>query len=261
MERRKFLRPGGPTIAAIMDGQTPAELIAQARGAEFDGADAVAVSLFELKPEFRNPQSFAGIVNAVPLPFMFYFYRKDFWNVASTDESRQEVLLAAAEGGAAIIDVMGDLYDPSPRENTSSPEAVERQMRLIDQIHARGAQVVISSHVSEALTADEVLAQLQAFERRGPDLVKIVTVINTEAEFLEAVKTTMLLRRELKLPFIHLCNGAFGRMHRFLGLTLGVAATFAVHQYGARNPMTQPTLRAMKAVLENCRWHIDQVPG
>ena len=32
----------------------------------------------------------------------------------------REVLLAAAEAGASIIDVMGDLYDPSPMELTSA---------------------------------------------------------------------------------------------------------------------------------------------
>lgn len=257
MARKNFLRAQGTTVAAIMCGQTPEEIIAQARGAEFGGADAIAVSLHELKPEFRDQTHLAKIINAVKLPFMFFFYRQDVWQAHLTDESRQEVLLVAARAGASFIDVMGDLYDPSPREYTKCPEAIDKQRRLIEEIHAAGAKVVISAHMQEALTAEEVLAQLQDFADRGADLAKIVTTVNTEEEFLESIRTTFLLRRQLPVPFIQLTNGAFGRLQRFLGMSLGAAATFAVHQYGLRNPMTQPSLHAMKQVQENCRWHID----
>jgi len=44
----------------------------------------------------------------------------------------------------------------------------------------------------------------------------------------------MLLRRELKTPFVHLCNGKFGRIQRFLGMSLGVAITFAAYRYEVR---------------------------
>jgi 3-dehydroquinate dehydratase len=147
----------------------------------------------------------------------------------------------------------------SPREITHDKEAVDKQKRLIDLIHGKGAEVVISSHMNEALSPEQVLEHLQAFELRGADVVKIVTAINTEEEFSEAVRATMLLRRELKTPFIHLCNGTFGRLHRFLGPALGVSIVFAVHRYESRNPMTQPTIQAMKTVFENLHWHIDDI--
>ncbi len=259
MKRTFFPGRRGPMITAIMGGQTPDELIAQSRGAEFDGAHGIAISLSDLKPEFRNRESFEKIVNSVNLPFMFYFYRDDCWKVACTDDARQEVLLCAAEAGAAMIDVMGDLYDPSPREITRDPEAINKQKGLIDRIHAKGAEVVISSHMNEALSAEQVLGHLKEFELRRADAVKIVTVINTEEEFSEAVRATMLLQRELKTPFIHLCNGSFGRLQRFISPALGVSIVFAVHRYDSRYPMSQPTIQAMKTVFENLHWHIDDL--
>ena len=77
MRRLFFQKPNATVITAIMTGQTPESLIGQSRGAEFDGADAIAVDLCDLRPEFRNRESLERVINAVNLPFMFYFYRND----------------------------------------------------------------------------------------------------------------------------------------------------------------------------------------
>jgi len=253
-----FLNKPYPVITGIMAGQTPQELIAESRNSEFDGAQGIAICLSDLKPEFRNPESLKSIVNSVNLPFMFFFYRDDRWN-DSSDDMRQELLLAAADVGAAMIDVMGDLYDPSPMEITRDQSAIDKQKRLIDKIHAKGADVVISSHMSCSRTAEQVIEHMRELESRGPDVVKIVTGVNTEDELAEAFRTTMALKREIKKPFIHLCNGKFSRPHRFIGPTLGVSILFAVHRYDARYGMTQPTIQAMKAVLDNIHWNINDV--
>ena len=259
MQRRFFKAPSGAVVTAIMDGETPSSLVAQARGAEFDGAQGIAISLDKLKPEFRNVESFKGIMSGVNLPFMFFFYRNDKWKTDESDESRQIVLLAAAEAGAAMIDVMGDLYDPSPRERTLNPDAIAKQKALIAHMHEKGAEVVMSSHVKEPMTSREVLEQLKDFEARGADVVKIVTPINTDDEFTESVRTTMLLHRELKVPFIHLGSGPFARIQRFLGPALGASITFAVHRYDESNPMFQPSVRAMRNVFDNYHWNIESI--
>ena len=259
MKRTFFQRKQGAMVTALMSGMTPESLIAQSRGAEFDGADAIGIELRDLKPEYRTREVFERIIQSVNLPFMFIFYRNDRWNVHKEDEPRQELLLAAADAGAGMIDVMGDLYDPSPDEITHNPAAIEKQMRLINRIHATGSQVIMSSHPQRVMSADAVLAQLRSFEERGPDVVKIVTVANTEEEFAESVRTTMLLRRELKTPFVHLCNGKFGRIQRFLGMSLGVSITFAAYRYEEFSLMTQPTVRAMRTVLDNFHWNISEI--
>jgi 3-dehydroquinate dehydratase len=254
-----FLNQPHPILTAIMAGQTPEELIAESRNAEFDGARGIAIDLMDLKPEFRNRDAFKRIVDAVNLPFMFYFYRNDRWGQPSDDE-RQQVLLAAAEAGASMIDVMGDLYDPSPREITRNPEAIDRQKRLIDTLHEKGADVVISSHVGCAMNAEQVLDHLRTTALRGADVVKIVTTVNTADELAEAFRTTLRLQRELDQPFIHLCTGSYSRPHRFLGPALGVSIFFAVPRYEPRYGLNQPPIRAMKAVLDNLHWNIRELP-
>ena len=258
MARHSFLRLPPPVVTGIFAGQTPEELIAEARHAEFEGAGGLAVELRDLRPEFRNRDAMKRVIDAANLPFMFCFYRNDSQQNLD-DEARRDVLLAAADAGAAMIDVMGDLYDPSPMELTRNPVAIDRQKRLIDAIHAKGAEVVISSHMPRARSAEQVLEHLSESASRGADVVKLVAEVNTDEELAEAFRATMLLRRELKIPFIHLCNGAFSRPHRFLGPALGTAILFAVPRYEPRYGMTQPTVRAMKTVLDNIHWHISDV--
>ena len=154
---------------------------------------------------------------------------------------------------------MGDLYDPSPMELTRNPAAVDKQKQLIDRIHGKGADVVISSHMQCPRTAEQALEHLSEAAKRGADAVKIVTTVNSDDELAEAFRTTLLLKRELKLPFIHLCNGSYSRPHRFMGPALGVSILFAVSRYEPRYGMGQPTIRAMKTVLQNMHWNINDL--
>jgi len=258
-KRLSFLNKPYPVIAGIICGQTPQELIAAARNSESEGAEGITIDLYDLKPEFRNSESFKSIINSVNLPFMFYFYRGDKWKKSSEDD-RQEVLLAAAEAGASMIDVMGDLYDPSPKEITYNQNAIDNQKRLIDKIHSKGADVVISSHTGCFLTTEEVIKHMLELGSRGPEVVKIVTAINTEEELAEALHTTIALNSELKTPFIHLCNGKYSRPHRFMSPVLGTSILFAVPYYSERYPgLTQPTIKSMKAVLDNINWNINDI--
>lgn len=256
--KRSFLNKPYPMVTALVLGQTPQEMLAESRNAEFDGADGIAIDLKDLRPEFRNTEALKGIVHAVNLPFMFLFYRNDLWGDPS-DDQRQELLLAAVGAGAAMIDVMGDLYDPSPDELTRKPAAIDKQKRLIDAIHAKGAEVVISSHTGRPRTTEQVAEHLREAEKRGPDVVKIVTAVDSEAELAEAFRTTLALRHALTKPFIHLCTGKFSRPHRFLGPALGVSILFAVTRYDPRYGLPQPTIKSVRAVLDNLHWHIDDV--
>ncbi|NLB68867.1 MAG: type I 3-dehydroquinate dehydratase [Lentisphaerae bacterium] len=253
--RPSFLRERFPVLTGIFSGQTPEALIAAARNAEALGARGVAAELWDLKPEFRNGEVLRQVVESVALPVMFTFYRNDIW-CDSSDEERQKLLLEAASAGAAMIDVMGDLYDPSQHEITYCKSAIQRQIELIEEIHARGAEVVISSHTSAARSCSEVVAQLQAFEERGADVVKIVTHVSTGDELAEAFKTTIKLKEVLEKPFIHLCSGPLSRPHRFVGPTLGTAISFGVVAYSAEYLYPQPTITALKNAFEAINWQL-----
>ncbi len=259
MQKKSFFNRQSTAVTALFTAESIPEIIAKARSAEFDGADGIAVELCNLAPELRTVDNFRQVMDAVRLPFMFICYRNDRW-FGTDDAARQKFLLRAAEAGAEVIDVMGDLYDPSPLELTENQEAIAKQKALIGEIHARGAKALMSSHMynAPARTEEQVVGYLKEQQSRGADIAKIVTLVNTEEEFLEAVKTTMRLNREMEIPFIHLCGGKFSRMHRYLATKLGTAITFGVPWYESASSYANPTVKSFRTVMDHIPWHISE---
>lgn len=241
-------------ICTMIGWEDPGQTIEEGRRAVADGTDGLIIGLERIRPEFRNAEAIGTIARAFSVPCMLHFYRKDSWSKdLPGDETIAQTLLAAADAGIAMVDVMGDLFDPSPDERTKDPAAITRQRKLVDALHAHGAQVVMSSHPLRPMTGDEISAQLTAFEERGADVVKIVTLIDTEEQFLDAVATTLRLRREIKKPFIFIAGGKYGYAHRIAGLELGVAISFTViDREGWRKDIrANPLTRTMRAVRDH----------
>lgn len=254
MHKKSFFNRESTAITALFRGSTIAELISKSRTAEEDGADGIAIELSHLPPELRSVDNLRMVINSVNLPFMFICYRNDCW-LGEDDDARQECLLTAAEAGAEVIDVIGDLYNKSPKEITFDEAAIERQRLLISKIHDRGAKALISSHVinDRAQTTDEVLEIALAQKARGADISKVVTIANTDEEFLEAVKTTITLNTVLQMPHIYLCGGKYGRLQRFMGTKLGVDITFGVVGYDPDEGFSQPTIRSFRNALDSMK--------
>ncbi len=255
MDRKRFPLERAPLFTAIFKEDSIRELARQAKAAWYAGADAVCADLANLPGEERTPETMRILTDSSPLPTMCCLYRGDKLH-GSDDDARTKTLLAALAAGAACIDVMGDLFDPSPLEWSHKPSAIARQKRLIAKIHNAGAQAILSSHPLVALRPEEVLAQLRDFEKRGADIVKLVQKADTEDEFLDALRATLLCRRELKTPFVHLVSGAFGDLHRFLAPTLGIALTFATIDKRGPFAMPQPPLANFRGVFDNLRFHL-----
>ena len=257
--RKRFPFERSPLFTAIFRDASANSLAWQARAARWAGADAVCFDLSNLPRSERAPDRLRALFDATRLPSMCCLYRNDTVDGAD-DDARTKTLLAALDAGAACIDVMGDLFDPSPREWSRKPSAVARQKRLIAKIHAAGAQAIVSSHPLCPLPPEETLAQLRDFEKRGADVVKLVQKADTEEEFLDALRATLLCRRELKTPFVHLVSGAFGDLHRMIAPSLGIALTFATLDQRGAFPMPQPPLSHLVGVYRLLGFRLPDLP-
>ena len=146
---------------------------------------------------------------------MFLLYRGDAagWPTPASDEERVERLKLAVRAGGAAVDFPADTFDPSPREISWNPEAIDRQRRAIDEVHEMGGEVVMSSHIAEPLSTEEVLEHMLSIEKRGADFAKIVTTADTEEQYVEAVNTTLarwriaFSRPSLAAPLLSAWNG------------------------------------------------------
>ncbi|MBI4979309.1 MAG: type I 3-dehydroquinate dehydratase [Spirochaetes bacterium] len=256
--RPSFLKLSQPYLAAIVVEATPNACMANIRNAEHEGAQGFMLDMATLPPEHRTPAILEQIIKSTGRPVMPLVYRAGHMPAGIfTEEQRAGEMFKALDAGAAGCDVMGDLYDPSPRELTRNPDAVQKQKKLIEKIHAMGGEVLMSSHMPVSLTAEETLEHMQRMQERGVDIAKIVVTADTEEEFIESQRATVLLKRKLTVPFVHLCNGKFGRLQRFVAPLLGASLTFGIREYNELSLGIQPTVRSARTVLNELTWHMD----
>ena len=141
--------------------------------ASFAVADAFAIHL-RMDKALLTQENFARIARSTAKPVMFLLYRGDVagWEAPASDEERVELLKLAVRAGGAAVDFPADTFDPSPREISRNPAAIDRQRRAIDEVHALGGEVVMSSHIAEPLSTEEVLEHMLSIEKRGADFAK-----------------------------------------------------------------------------------------
>src|SRR3954468_23518585 len=139
--------------------------------AEHDGADAFDLELQALEPGFRTPDALRCVFDQATRP-IFTVYRRytlegsRFAYAEADEEARMRAQLELIDIGSIgfgmELDPVGprppfrtdtddgkrrmfDRHTP-PHEISYDPRAVERQVRLVEEAHRRGGQVMASSH-------------------------------------------------------------------------------------------------------------------
>ena len=177
-------------------------------------------------------------------------YYRGKHNSVKTDEELAEGLVTLAESGATLCDVMGDIFCKHYEELTDNAEAIQKQMKLIDIIHQKGAEVLMSSHLYKFASAERVLEIAFEQKRRGADIVKIVTSADNMEEQVENLRITQLLKKELDVPFLFLSGGEC-TLHRRLGMKLGCCMALCVYEHDALSTPAQPLLSTMKTIRDS----------
>ena len=100
----------------------------------------------------------------------------------------------------------------------------------------------MSSHVLKYTPAEEVLRIALEQQKRGADIVKIVTAANSEAEQIENLRITTLLKEALDVPFLFLSGGSHYALHRMIGPMLGCVMYLCVQEHDELATKSQPLL-------------------
>jgi len=253
-----FLNQNKPLITCMIQARTPNEAIAAIRNAAVEGADAFGFQFCKMEPEYRTADGLKGIFRHMGnRPIYVTNYRYGF-NQEKTDDELAEGLLFELSCGATLLDVMGDMFCKDPRELTYDAQAVEKQKKLIDEIHARGGEVLMSSHLYRYAPAEEVLEIAKEHQKRGADIAKIVTAAYTDEEKLENLRITTLLRKELDIPFLFLSSGSHCKLHRNIGPALGACMWLTVPEHDALSTKAQPLLRGIRAIADHFDFQPDR---
>lgn len=248
----KFLRYDRPIITSMVQGTTPERVIGLIRRSDEMGADAFGIQTCKLEEKDRNIETYKRIFAAAEgKPTYVTNYRTGENRHNSLDDEKiGEHMIEIARAGATLVDVMGDLYDRHPDELTTDPVAVEKQKRLIEKLHAEGAEVLMSSHTLKYMPTERILEIANAQIERGADVVKIVAYANSEEEQVENLKTSLVLKRELKKPFLFLAGGECN-IHRRLGPCFGACMWLCVAEHDEYATPVQPLISQVKAIYEN----------
>ena len=267
----------------LLDDTTPEGVVRAMKLAEYEGADAFDLELQGLDPEHRTPQALKSVFDCATKP-IFTVYRRytlrgaAFVANASDEEARMRAQLDLIDLGSIGFDMELDTFDPQPKlhrwtdegrraaydratppsEISTDPRAVERQMRLIDEAHRRGGEVMASSHAMTRLTPEAALQIGRTAEERGADAVKIVSFCANYEDVLEALAASVLLKRELRIPFVVMAHGEYGKLVRPLAPLFGSMLVFARQDYKVGSFLDQPPVRAMRAMLDNVDFRISR---
>ncbi len=260
-----FLNQNRPLITSMILKDNPDSIQYAIKNSIYDGADCIGLQLEKLKVEYKKREHYEKIFAACAGRPIYITNYRGAENAGLSDEELTDELLRALSYGATLGDVPASAFDSESGmgiglELSMKQEAIDKQMRLVDRIHEMGKEAIMSSHVRKFTPAETVLEIAYAQQKRGADIVKIVTAADSVEEEMENLRITTLLKKELKVPFLFLSGGTHSKIHRMIGPMLGCVTYLAVREHDECAVPTQPTIRAAKAVRDNFDYFPDCIP-
>ena len=249
MKKKSFLSHEKPLLTCMVQASNPDRIKALIDASIPEGAEAIGMQFCQLKVEYRNEKTYRELFAYTDLPIYVTNYRNHISNIGKSDDVLAAELVELAECGATLVDVMGDYFDACEGELTMNKDAIKKQIRLIDELHGRGAEVLMSSHVFKFTPAERVLEIAREHERRGADICKIVTGAENTEQQIENLRIINLLKENLKIPFLFLAGGEC-RILRRIGGSLGCCMYLCVHEYDELATKTQPLLSDIRVIRE-----------
>ena len=228
---KSFLNAKEPFITEMI--QAPSIQLSKTKieNAIKDGATAIGLQLSYLDKEIRTEKNLRELFESTKDKPVYVTNYRNHKNNGTSDEVLLEELIKTLDYGATLLDVMGDAFNPSPEELTTDAKAIAKQMKFIERVHKQGGEVLMSSHVRQFRNAERVLEIALEHQRRGADVVKIVTGANTQEEEIKNLEICRILKQELKVPFLFLAKGKYTYLHRMVGPALGVNMWLCFREY------------------------------
>ncbi|MBO7762069.1 MAG: type I 3-dehydroquinate dehydratase [Clostridia bacterium] len=247
--KKSFLNSQKTILTCMVQADNPDRIKYLVEKSIPEGAEAFGMQLCKMKPEYRKPEIYRELFNRPDgLPTYVTNYRH-CKNAGKSDELLAKELLELAECGATLCDVMGDYFDACVGELTVNEDAVSKQKKLIGELHERGAEVLMSSHICKFTPAERVVEVALEHKRRGADICKIVTGADNMAQQLENLRIIHLLKEALDIPFLFLTGGE-SYISRRLGGALGNCMSLCVYEQDEFSTKAQPDLRDLKLLRD-----------
>lgn len=265
--RTSLSRLPAPVLAGVVREETTNAAIAEIKNCLYDGADMIDLHMSCLADS--SVENLKKIIDASALPILALNYnRTGAWEDAGlSEEDRVASFLRAVDAGAAGIDMQGyTFHEPSrdafcgedkysftkgnPKEVVTDTAIIDKQCELIEKVHAKGAEVLLSCHPGIPMSCQQVVDLALFLEKRNPDIIKIVTIAETEEDLLESFKTMVALKKEVKTAISYHAGSKPGFLSRIVNPMLGGHMIFCVDHYNERSTMEQLHLKTAKQAID-----------
>lgn len=247
-----FLNSDKPLLTVMVQADNPKRVMELMDKASKEGAEAFGMQFCRMKAEFRNRETYKTLFARADGRPVYVTNYKIGQNENKSCEQLGDELEELAECGATLCDVVGDWFDKQPDELAKDENAIYKQMQLIERLHKKGAEVLMSSHINRFTPAERVLEVAKEHKRRGADICKIVTGADNMAQQIENLQIINTLKEELNHPFLFLSCGECGIMRK-IGGELGCCMYLCAQEYDTLATPTQPLLKQLKAIRDNLR--------
>jgi len=256
-----------PVLVGVVREKGRREAIAKIRNYLYH--DAKLIDLHMSCLEDRSPENLSAIIHSTALPILALDYNNTAdWNPCGlSEEERAAGFLQAIDCGAAGIDMQGYTFDEeskiafhgedkysftraNPREVVTDEAVISKQCDLIERVHAKGGEVLLSCHPNVTLNTEQVVDLALFLEKRHPDVIKIVTIAHTDEEMLESFRSMLTVRKEVATPVSLHAGGPKGSLTRVINPALGGFLAFCVDGYTETSTMAQVDLRTAAAVID-----------
>lgn len=254
---KTFLKSDRPIITGMLKSKNKKDILAEIRRIRADGAEAYGFQIENLEEEFKSRENLKEIFDAMydkPIYCTNYMRGNKTANISWNTLSKQ--LLMAVELGATLIDIPADMFNSSDMELSMNKQAIEEQVRLIEEIHHIGGEVLMSSHVLRYIPKEVVLTIAEQHKARGADISKIVTEANSISELNQNFEIQSLLESRLGIKHLFLCNGTHCRKHRLLGPLLGSCLFLTTEN--AKAGQNQPTVAEAIRILKSAEMYTEE---
>ncbi len=268
MKRISDLTP--PALAGVVREYSKNAVLAEIKNCIYHGADMIDLHMSCM--EDSSVGALRDIVKASSLPILALNYNmNEKWEpLGLTEEERVEYFKRAVEAGAAGVDMQGYTFhaeskiaylgdrehsfaSAEPCEVVTDKGVISKQCELIEWVHERGAEVLLSCHPARVMSCEQVVDLALFLEKRNPDVIKLVTLAETEDELIESFKTMRALKKEVKTAVSFHVGGSKGDLSRIINPMLGSHMIFCVDSFKATSTMGQLHLETARDIIDKTR--------
>ncbi len=267
---KKLSKLEAPALAGVIREGNVRAAIAEIKNCYYDGASMIDLHMSCL--DNTDEGTLKWIISSSRLPVLALNYNaKCDWSPRGFSEAeRAELFLRAVDCGAAGIDMQGYTFDANskngfcgedkysftkgnPKEVVTDATVISKQCELIERVHAKGAEVLLSCHPGIHMSTEQVVELALFLEKRTPDIIKLVTIADTEEHLYESFATMKVLKKELKTKVTYHVGGAYGSLSRIINPILGGHMIFCVDGYNENSTMEQIDLKTTKQIIDGIK--------